>query len=491
METTRVLEGLEPKEVLYFFEELSKRHRCSRYEKQASDWVASFSEERGLEYHQDDLDSIIVKKPGTPGYEDAPTVILHGHIDMVCKTDEGVEHDFSDGGVDLEVEGEFVKAKGTTLGADNGLGIAYMLALLDSDDIPHPPLECVMTVMEEMGKVGGDNIDVSLLSGKRMIDFNWIEEKQLLAGCSGDVSCKIHLDADWETPEDGLVPMKLDIKGLKGGHCEFDIHLERANSIVLLARILNDVLDEKDIRIAAVSGGVQNNVIPAESEATFLAKSEDVDDISRIVEKTGAEIKNEFAISDPDIDISVARSEAEVSKVFSKDAARTLTRFIALLPDGVQTQNLEVEGNWETSNNIGIMTMDEDGAEIITTITSAVTSRKHDVLKKIFLLAEMSGDGVKAEQMGLDAPEFPWNPDSEMLKIAKKSYRDVMGREPEVLVSVCSLELGMFTQRIPGLDTVGIGTELLDVHSPRERMNHESVARVWPVIKDVMKNLDK
>lgn len=491
METTGVLQGLEPKEVLYFFEELSGRHRCSRHEKQASDYVAAFAEERGLEYHQDDLDSIIVKKPGTPGYENAPTVILHGHIDMVCKTDDGVEHDFSAGGVDLEVDGEFVRAKGTTLGADNGLGIAYMMALLDSDDIPHPPLECVMTVMEEMGKVGGDNIDVNLLSGKRMIDFNWIEEKQLLAGCSGDVSCRINLPAHWERPESGLSAMVLDIKGLKGGHCEFDIHLERANSIVLLARILNDVLDEKDIRIAAVSGGVQNNVIAAESRATLLVRPEEADEVSRIVENASRDIRSEFATADPDISISITESDAEVSKVFSRDAARTLTRFIALLPDGVQTQNLEVEGNWETSNNIGIMTMDEEGAEIICTITSAVTSRKHDVLKKIFLLAQMSGEGVKAEQMGLDAPEFPWNPDSEMLQIARKSYTDVMGREPEILVSVCSLELGMFTQRIPGLDTIGIGTELLDVHSPRERMNHESVARVWPVIKDVMKNLDR
>ncbi|MGH3089978.1 MAG: beta-Ala-His dipeptidase [Rubrobacteraceae bacterium] len=491
METTKVLEGLEPKEVMRFFEELSGRHRCSRHEKQASDWVAAFAEERGLEYHQDDLDSIIVKKPGSPGYEDAPTVILHGHIDMVCKTDDGVEHDFSDGGVELEVEGEFVKAKGTTLGADNGLGIAYMLALLDSDDIPHPPLECVMTVMEEMGKVGGENIDVNLLSGKRMIDFNWIEEKQLLAGCSGDVSCKINLAADWEEPETGLTPMTLDIKGLKGGHCEFDIHLERANSIVLLARIVNDVLDEKEIRIAAVSGGVQNNVIAAESRATILAKPDDTDDITRIVEEAAADIKSEFAIADPDISISITEGDEEVSRVFSRDAAKTLTRFIALLPDGVQTQNLEVEENWETSNNIGIMVMDGDGAEIICTITSAVTSRKHDVLKKIYLLAEMSGSGVKAEQMGLDAPEFPWNPDSEMLQIAKKSYKKVMGRDPEILVSVCSLELGMFTQKIPGLDTIGIGTELLDVHSPRERMSHKSVARVWPVIKDVMKSLDK
>ena len=490
METTRVLQGIEPEEVMYFFEELSRYNRCSRQEKPVSDYVASFAEARGLEYHQDELYSIIVKKPGSPGYEDAPTVILHGHLDMVCKTDEGVDHDFSKG-VDLEVDGDFIKAKGTTLGADNGLGIAYMLTLLDSDDIPHPPLECVMTVMEEMGKVGGDNIEVGLLSGKRMIDFNWIEDTQLLAGCSGDVSCKIDVSADWEAPENGLTPMLLDIRGLKGGHCEFDMHLERANSIVLLARLLNDVMDRKDVRIANVWGGVQNNVIPAEAQATVLVNPEDADEIKGIVHNTYAEVKNEFRISDPDIEISASESDAEVSRVFSREAAKKLARLIALLPDGMQTQNLEVEGNWETSNNIGIMTTEEDGVTIVCTLTSAVTSRKHDVLKKMYLLAELMGDGVKAEQMGLDAPEFPWNPDSEMLQIAKRCYKEVMGKDPEVLVSVCSLELGMFTQRILGLDTIGIGTELFDVHSPRERMNHRSVARVWPVIKEVMRNLDK
>jgi dipeptidase D len=408
---------------------------------------------------------------------------------MVCKAEEGVEHDFSKG-VELEVDGDFM-AKGTTLGADNGLSIAYMLALLDSDDIPHPPLECVMTVMEEMGKVGGDNIDLSLLSGKRMIDFNWIEDTQLLAGCSGDVSCKIDVSSDWEAPESGLTPMLLDIRGLKGGHCEFDMHLERANSIALLARLLNDMMDQKDIRIANVWGGVQNNVIPAEAQAVVLVEPGDADAVRQIVEGTAADIKNEFRTADPDIEISVAESDAEVSRVFSREAAKKLTRLIALLPNGMQTQNLEVEGNWETSNNIGIMTTEEDGVTIICTLTSAVTSRKHDVLKKMYLLAELMGDGVKAEQMGLDAPEFPWNPNSEMLRIAKDCYKRVMGRDPEVLVSVCSLELGMFTQRIPGLDTIGIGTELFDVHSPRERMNHTSMARVWPVIKEVMKNLDK
>ena len=486
----RVLEHIEPREVMYFFEELSGRHRCSQHEKDATDYIAAFAEERGLEFHRDELQNIIVKKPGTPGYESAPTVILHGHIDMVCKIDDGVKHDFAREGVTLKVDGNFIRADGTTLGADNGLGIAYMLALLDSNDTPHPPLECVMTVMEEMGKVGGDSIDLKLLSGKRMIDFNWIDEKQLLAGCSGDVSCRIDIDAEWEAPASDGVSLLVDVRGLRGGHCEFDIHLERANSIVLLGRLLRKAMQAGDVQVASVSGGVQNNVIPAESQAVMWVRRDDADKISGALDALVTDLKQEFALADPDLRIEISRPATKVDRVFSRRASKKLVQTIALLPNGIQSQNLEVPGNWETSNNIGFMRTDAQGAAIICTITSAVTSRKHAVLDQMMLLADMSGGGVTAQQIGLDAPEFPWRPDSYMLDVAKKSYQRTMGKAPDVLVSVCSLELGMFTQRINGLDTVSIGTNLYDLHSPKEHMDHTSVARVWPLIKDVMRHLD-
>lgn len=487
----RVLDDVEPREVMFFFEELSARHRCSQHEKDASDYIASFAEARGLKYHRDNLDNIIVKKAGTQGYEDAPTVILHGHIDMVCKLDEGVAHDFAKNGVKLKVDGDRIRAEGTTLGADNGLGISYMLALLDSSDVPHPPLECVMTVMEEMGKVGGDNVDLTKLSGKRMIDFNWIDERQLLAGCSGDVTCRIDIDADWQSPSDGRTALLLDIRGLLGGHCEFDIHFERGNSIALIGRLLRRAMQTGDIEIARVSGGVQNNVIPAEAEALILAASGDVDAIEDALAALAADMRHEFRISDPDMRISVKRSDADPDRVMSNAAAAKLVRVIPNLPNGITNQNLEVEGNWETSNNIGLLVTASDRVEITSTITSAVTSRKHEVLDRMMMLAELAGDGVRAKQIGLDAPEFPWNADSRMLQIAKESYQRVMGQMPEVLVSVCSLELGMFTQRIDGLDTVGIGTNLFDLHSPKESMDHTSAARVWPLIKDVMRSLDR
>lgn len=487
----QVLEAIEPREVMFFFEELSKRHRCSQHEKDATDYIAEFASARGLEFHRDDLQNIIVKKPGTPGYEAAPTVILHGHIDMVCKFDEGVTHDFATQGVKLVVDGDRIRADGTTLGADNGLGIAYMLTLLDSDDIPHPPLECVMTAMEEMGKVGGDGVDIGLLSGKRMIDFNWIDEGQLLAGCSGDVTCRIDIDADWQPAEPGRTPMVIDVRGLLGGHCEFDIHFERANAITALGRLLRAASQAGAVQVAAVSGGVQNNVIPAESAATILVRPDETEAVEAAVQALAADIKAEFRIADPDMRIELAQADAAPDRVLSPKAAAQLVQVLALLPDGITNQNLEVAGNWETSNNIGLMVTAGNRVEITCTITSAVTSRKHAVLDKLRLLADLAGEGVRATQIGLDAPEFPWNPKSRMLEIAEDSYRDVMGREPQVLVAVCSLELGMFTQRIEGLDTIGIGTNLYDLHSPKESMDHTSAARVWPLIKDVMKSLDR
>ena len=487
----QVLEHIEPREVMRFFEQLSGRHRCSSHEKQATDYIADFAEKRGLEYHRDQLQNIIVKKPGTPGYEKAPAVILHGHIDMVCKLAEGVTHDFATQGVKLKVDGDFIRAEGTTLGADNGLGIAYMLTLLDSKDIPHPPLECVMTVMEEMGKVGGDGVDLKLLSAKRMIDFNWIDEKQLLAGCSGDVSCRIDIDAGWESPAPGRTPLLIDIRGLQGGHCEFDIHLERANAIVLLGRLLRKAMQTGDVQIASVSGGVQNNVIPAESEALIWVRPDQADAIERAVASLSADLKREFRIADPGLRIETKRPKVRVERVLSRQASSKLVQTIALLPNGVQSQNLEVPGNWETSNNVGLMVTAGKGVQITSTITSAVTSRKHAVLEQLMSIAEIAGDGVSAHQIGLDAPEFAWNPNSYMLEVAKKSYQRTMGKSPDVLVSVCSLELGMFTQRIPGLDTIGIGTNLHDLHSPKESLDHTSAARVWPLIKDVMKQLDR
>ena len=484
-----VLADLQPREVFSKFEVLAGIPRGSGNEERAAQWVVDFARERGLEAEKDALHCVLVRKPGQLGLEDAPALILHGHLDMVCEKEEGVVIDFENEPIRLVVDGDYIKADGTSLGADNGIGVSYILALLDSDDIPHPPLEAVLTAMEEKGKVGAAQFDTSRLTGRRMIDFNWITDKEILAGCSGDITFTVDIPAEWESaPETHSVTRLLKVRGLVGGHCEFDIHLERANAVLLLARALNALLATTDVRIADPHGGAQNNAIPADAQVVLAMRSEDVEQVERVVAELAAALRHEYAAADPDIRLELEDSPAPV-RTFSADAGARFARFTALVPNSVLSWSMTVPGIVESSNNLGTVRTTDDGARLMATITAAVTTRKHEILDRVRALAALAGGGVKVEEFGLDAPEFPYKPDSQLLKVATEAYRDVMGAEPEVHVSQCSLELGMFSQRVPGLDTISIGTELHDLHNPKESVSHTSVARVWPLVREVVGRL--
>jgi dipeptidase D len=485
-----VLESLQPREIFSLFETLCDMPHGSGNEKQAADWVVNFARERGLEAEQDELHCVLVRKPGTKGLENAVPLILHGHLDMVCEKEEGVEIDFEKEPIRLEVEGDFISAKGTSLGADNGIGVAYILALLDSKDIPHPPIEAVLTAMEEKGKRGAGQFDFSKLTGQRMIDFNWITDNEILAGCSGDVTFTVDVPAEWEpTPGTHSETRQLKVRGLQGGHCEFDIQLERANAVLVLARALNAVLDQYDVRISNPHGGAQNNAIPADADAVLAIRPDDVEGVEAIVNDLAKALKFEYETADKGLRLELAAADAP-ERVFSADAGARLARVTSLVPNGVISWNLKVPGVVESSNNLGTIRTTDAGAQLMSTITAAVTSRKHEILDRVRSLAGLAGGGVTVEQYGLDAPEFPYKPDSELLKTATQAYRDVMGSEPEVHVSQCSLELGMFSRNVKGgLDVISIGTELHALHSPAETVNHKSVARVWPLVREVVSRL--
>ena len=485
-----VLADLEPRVIMDFFDTLTQIPRGSENEKAVSDWVVQFAKDRGLEYHQDDLWCVLVRKPATPGYEDAPTLILHGHLDMVCAKDDDVEFDFLTQGLNLLRDGDYITADGTSLGADNGIGVAYILALLDSSDIPHPPLEAVLTSMEEKGKVGGANFDTSLLKGTRMIDFNWITDEEILAGCGGDVSAVIDIPAEWEAPDDpDLVARTLTVHGLTGGHCEFDIHLERINAIILLARAINAMLGQGfDLRVDAPFGGAQNNVIAADAQVTVVLPSGDADALEVAMKDVVETVASEYEIADPNVRIDLTPADMP-ERVFSRNATRRLTRAVVLIPNGVVSWSLKIRGIVECSSNLGTVRPTEEGCRLMVTITSGVTSRKHDVLDRMRALAELAGNGVTIEQYGHDAPEFPYVEDSPLLELAKRAYRESYGREPNVQVSNCSLELGMFSRRLPGLDTISIGTELHWLHSKDEKFSISSVQGTWKFIQTLIPTL--
>ena len=484
-----VLGSLQPREIMDFFETLSGIPRGSGNEKQVADWVVAFAQARGLEASQDELHCVLVKKPGTHGLENAEPLILHGHLDMVCEKEETVSHDFATQPVKLIVDGEYITADGTSLGADNGIGVSYILALLDSKEIAHPPLEVVLTAMEEKGPVGAGQFDTSQLTGRRMIDFNWITDTEILAGCSGDVTFTVDIPAEWEDmPASHSQTRMLKVRGLVGGHCEFDIHLERANAVLVLARALNAITSAHEVRITQPHGGAQNNAIPADAEVVLALTPQDVDAVQKIVDDLQLDLATEYERSDPAIRLELEATAAP-ARVFSAAAAARFARLVSLVPNGVLSWSLAVPGIVESSNNLGTVRATEDGARLMATITAAVTSRKHEILDRVNALAALAGGNVTVEQFGLDAPEFPYRPDSQLLKIALQAYRDVIGEEPDVHVSQCSLELGMFSQRVPVHDIISIGTELHDLHSPNETVRHSSVSKVWPLIRELMGRL--
>jgi dipeptidase D len=483
-----VLQGLEPSKFFYYFEEISNIPRCSYNEQQVSDYIANFAKKRGLDYFQDEIHNILVKKPSTPGYENAPALIFHGHTDIVCEKDEGAEHDFSKEGIKLTIDGDFIKAQGTTLGADNTVGVALALSVLDSDDIPHPPLEVILTVQEEVGKAGAQHFDASRVSGKRLLDFNWHDPKSLFAGCAGDISAWLYLPIRWDNAPQGVVPMSLRVKGLTSGHSEFDIHLERANAIMLLARCLNDILERKDVKVAGLTGGVNRYVIPGEAEALVLVRPSDADAVRAIVDQTSKDLKNEFKISDPGLDVAFETREERIPKAFSDETAKTAVRAISLLPNGVQSMSLAIKGLVESSNTVALLETTDERIGILSTIPSAVSSRRYNILKRIQHLAALLGNRAEVTTFA-DCPEWPYNENSRMLQVCKKAYRDLFGEEPHVEVSHSSLELGLFHKKIPGLDMISIGPEAYDVHTTRERLNYKTVDPVWKLLKEILKNL--
>ncbi|MFB9375926.1 beta-Ala-His dipeptidase [Kineococcus gynurae] len=484
-----VLDSLEPQVVLRLFEQLANIPRGSTNEARVAAWVVDYARERGLEASADGVNNVFVRKPGQHGLEQAGALILHGHLDMVCEKEEGVDIDFATDPIRLRVVGDEITAEGTSLGADNGIGVSYILALLDDRELPHPPLEVVLTAMEEWGKKGSAQFDTSRLTGKRMIDFNWITDREILAGCSGDITFTVDVPGEFEpVPAEHGIARLLTVRGLMGGHCEFDIQLERANALQVLARAMIAAAGAADVRFAQPHGGAQNNAIPADAQVVLTLAAEDEKAVVEAVGDLQRTLQAEYATAEPKLRLELGEAPAP-EQTFSAGAGLRLARLTSLIPNGVISWSLTVPGIVETSNNVGTIRGTDEGVRIMSTITSAVTSRKHEVLDRVRSLAALAGGGVRVETYGLDAPEFPYRPDSPLLATARAAYRDLVGEEAEVHVSQCSLELGMFSRAVSGLDTISIGTDLRDLHSVNEAVKHTSVAKVWPLVREVVSRL--
>lgn len=478
----RVLEGLQPEKVFYYFEEICKIPHVSFHEKNFSDYCVNFAKERGLFCEQDEMGNVLIVADATPGYEEVEPIILQGHLDMVGDKVPECPIDMEKEAIKIKVDGDFIRAEGTTLGGDNGIAVAYALAILDSEDISHPRLEVVLTVSEEVGLLGAAGMDLSKCQGKRLLNVDSEEEGILTAGCAG--GARIHC----EFPI-GRVPMKgvlckAVLEGLKGGHSGMEIDKGHANANVLLGRFLLMLKKELGyVGIVDLQGGSKENVIPKDGHVDFLVKETDIHEAENAVDAFHAAMKAEFSTADPDIHLKFTTEEVCEKQVLDEVSMGKLVIALNNMPNGVQSMSMDLPGLVETSLNMGVVEMNETAFSVKFSIRSSVASAKNYLGSKVELLARSLGADVMFHG---EYPAWPYARDSRFRDICVDIYRRQYGKEPKIDILHAGLECGILSSKIPGLDCISIGPDMFGVHTPNERLSISSAARVWEYIKEIL-----
>lgn len=477
---------LEPKEVFSYFEEITKIPRGSGNEKGISDFLVDFAKKNNLEVIQDKAMNIIIKKPGTQGYESAPTVIIQGHMDMINEKNKGTEHNFDKDPLKLRILDDMIYATGTTLGADNGVAIALAMAILTSKNIPHPPIEVLITTGEETGMGGAMALDANNLNGRLLINIDSEEEGKLLVSCSGGIRTTQKLPIKWEDADSSKIPYLLSVRDLKGGHSGMEINKGRGNSNKILGRILNDILNEIDFCLKEVNGGSKMNAIPREADAVIMINSIDASKLEEKVANWNTILKNELRTPDPDVNIVIEKLNEKIQKVFSKDTKANTIASLVLIPNGIQSMSMDIPGLVESSTNLGVVITTNSAVEFQSAIRSSVRSLKYGILNQSKMAAKILG----AELIGdSDYPEWQYNPDSKLRTLFEKVYNEKFRRSPEITAIHAGVECGLFGEKMEGLDMISIGPNLYDVHTPDEHMSISSTQRTWEYLVAVLKEM--
>lgn len=474
---------MQPQRVFYYFEEISKIPRGSGNTKAVSDFCAQFAKEQGLRYIQDEMNNVIIFKDGTKGREQEEPLILQGHLDMVCEKNLDCGHDFERDGLKLLTEGDFVFADGTTLGGDDGIAVAYGLAILESADISHPPLEVVFTVDEETGMFGAKALDVSVLKGRRLLNIDSEEEGTLLTSCAGGLKCRCVLPIAYtEEQLEGQCSMKIVISGLMGGHSGTEIDKERCNANKLMGRLLFTLRKEFPLGISQLSGGLQDNAIPREACAV-LTFSEDIrEELAKRIQEFELLVKKELGSKEPNLSITSSGCEMKKS-VLTCASAKKVIFLLMQAPNGVQNMSAEIEGLVETSLNLGIMGLDEDGFSMDFALRSSVKTAKEALLDKLENLLQFAGGCCSANG---DYPAWEYNRASVFRPVCIEAYRQIYKKEPQVMALHAGLECGILADKIEGFDAVSMGPDIFDIHTPKERMSISSVSRTWDYLIKIL-----
>jgi dipeptidase D len=480
-----VLGQLQPQLVWNYFEEICKYPRPSKKEEKIAEYVFSVGKKLGLQTEKDKFGNILIRKPATAGKENLKTVVLQSHIDMVCEKNRDVEHDFDNDPIEPYIDGDWVKAKGTTLGADNGIGAATALAVLESKDIEHGPIEALFTLDEETGLTGASSLKKGWLKADILINMDSEELGTLFIGCAGGKNTAAKFKAKMEKALKNYSSFELKVDGLKGGHSGLEIHVGRGNAVKIVNRLIWEYSQDYIIRLASINGGNKHNAIPREAFAVVGVPKKDEKKLKKFVKKYNETVKAEFAAVEPDLSVSIEKHEMP-AKFMDEKTQRKLVNALYAVPHGVIKMSKDIQGLVETSTNLAVVETSGKNVNIVTSQRSSVASENEDIVNMVttvFMLAgaEISyGDGYPG-----------WKPDvnSDILKVFKSTFTRMYGKEPEVTAIHAGLECGIIKEKYPEMDMISFGPTMFGVHSPDEKLQISTVPEFWKQLTNSLKNI--
>ncbi len=479
----RALEGLKPEKVFYYFEEICNIPHGSGNLDKISSYLADFAKERGLFHIRDASNNVIIIKEATAGYEKVAPIILQGHMDMVAVKTNDAQIDLEKDSLKLAVDGDDIYAEGTSLGGDDGIAVAYILALLDSQDIAHPRIEAVITTDEEIGMEGATAIDLSMLKAKRMLNIDSEEEGILLTSCAGGMRTDCHIPVKKEASSDGIC-LEIRVGGLLGGHSGTEINKERTNAIQLLGITLGQILGKVPFHLVQIYGGEKDNAIPREACAIVRLTAEAKECFVKEVKRIEKEEQNEKKSKEKDLFLRVKEIDMIPERIFDTASTQRILSFLMFLPNGVIAMSADIEGLVETSLNVGILKTTDTEIVASTAIRSAIETAKHKLFLQVDMLTKLLGGYTETHGV---YPGWQFDPDSKLRADMMRIYQKMFGKEPKVEALHAGLECGIMISKIPGLDCVSYGPNIYDIHTTKERLSISSASRMWEYLLEILK----
>lgn len=481
-----VLDGLQPETVFHYFEEISRIPHGSGNVRQISDYLKNFAEERALFCEQDTLGNVVIIREASPEHEQEEPYILQAHMDMVAVTARGSQVDMKKEPLRLRVEGDKIYAEETSLGGDDGIGVAYCLALLDAGDLSLPRLEVILTVDEETGMEGAAGIDLSMLRGRRMINLDQEEEGIFITSCAGGARVDVTIPME-KAPDNPGKPVEIKVTGLLGGHSGIEIDKGRGNANCLLGQVLWAVAGRCRIRLAGMNGGMADNAIPREASALLAVEETDLPAVETVVKEQEKRIREQMAAEEKQVQVVCRRlTEGEYSVVMTEESTKKALACLLELPNGVAAMSKDVEGLVETSLNLGVLALEEKGLHLQYAVRSSVDQEKEILCGQMSDIAGKAGATVSVRN---PYPGWAYRKDSPLREKMVQIYEDMYGKSPVLQAIHAGLECGILAGKLPGLDCVSIGPDLFDVHTVQESMSIASVKRVWEYLLAVLTHI--